>query len=354
MPEASPTRGYSGGPGSPGNLGVTPEKRARSARIFFLLRGLLTVVTVAAVAVYAWRGREYLRGGWTWDWKWAVAGVLLAPALILGRAGKWLLLARPLDASVTYPQALKSFVGALPLAVVSPGRVGEFARCLYLPQKVFHGMAGAGRVFLDNWADMTGAVVWVCLGWMSYMSWIGIGEAWSLRLIPAALLAVLLPVRLWMRAARRVVAALPRLWGLREALGRAVPRPEQLAAGNFAAALLVCVGVWGLEWAQAGCLLRFLGNQPPGFITLGGLLALVAMANALQVTLAGLGVREGLAAYLLSRAGIDFRAALVAAFCQTLCNQMLPAMAGLLIKPAVWPARGPAAEGGVVDGSPGA
>jgi uncharacterized membrane protein YbhN (UPF0104 family) len=299
---------------------MTPQRRS------FLFRAALTVLTVGAVGYYAWHGRQYFQGGWAWDWKWAFIAVALAPTLILGRALKWWILARPLDASVTYPQSLRSYLGCLPLGVVSPGRLGEYARCFYLPQTAFHGMAGAGRVFLDNWTDMVGVLVWAALGYVSLTG--------SDGFLPAFLsVSLLLPLRFWMRVGRRMVGAFPRLWGARDALLRGIPRPDQLPPWSYGAALGSSVTVWGLEWLQAAALLRFLGNAPPNFIALGGLLALVALANSVQVTLAGLGVREGLAAYLLSNAGIDFRAALVAAFCQTLLNQLLPALAGLGVKP---------------------
>lgn len=309
---------------------MTPARRS------FLFRAALTVITVGAVAYYAWRGREYFQGHWEWHWQWALAAAALAPLLVLGRSLKWLALARPLDVTVTYPQALRSFLGGLPLGVASPGRLGEYARCFYLPQAIFHGMAGAGRVFLDNWTDVVGVMAWAALG---YVSLAGPDAA-----LPASVgVALLLPLRFWMTVARRVVSVFPRLWGLRDALLRGIPRPEHLPLWSFSAALGTSVAVWGLEWLQAAALLRFLGNAPPNFVALGGLLALVALANSVQVTLAGLGVREGLAAYLLSKAGIDFRAALVAAFCQTLLNQLLPALAGLSIKPFGWPAKAPAA-----------
>jgi uncharacterized membrane protein YbhN (UPF0104 family) len=264
----------------------------------------------------------------------------VTPVLVMGRAWKWQVVTKPVDGTVTYRQALRSYVGCLPLAIVSPGRLGEYARSLYLPQKLLHGMVGAGRVFLDNWTDSAGLGLWASLGWLCHTSWENPMDFLSIGMAPVVgMLCLVLPVRFWMGAARSFVAALPRLWGLRDALGRAVPPAAQLPVANFAAAVAISVGVWGLEWLQASFLLRFLGSEPLGFALLGGILALVAMANTVQVTFAGLGVREGVAAYLLSNAGIDFRAALVAAFCQTLLNQMLPAMAGLAVKPPDWPER---------------
>jgi hypothetical protein len=62
-------------------------------------------------------------------------------------------------------------------------------------------------------------------------------------------------------------------------------------------------------------------------------MALVTLANSIQVTLAGLGVREGLAAYLLATAGIGLAASLVAAFGLFFLNLLLPSLAGLAVRP---------------------
>ena len=63
-------------------------------------------------------------------------------------------------------------------------------------------------------------------------------------------------------------------------------------------------------------------------------MALVALANSIQVTLAGLGVREGMALLLLGGLGIAPEAAVMAAFLQSALILFLPALGGLAVKPA--------------------
>lgn len=303
---------------------MTPERRN------FLFRALLTLLTLGAVFWYAWKGRDYFSGGFSWDWRWGLAAVGLAPLVLLARVWKWLVLARTLDRTVGFGHALRSYVGCLPLGIVTPGRLGEYSRGYYLPQPAFHGMAGAGRVFLDNWTDMVGAVAWAAMGWIALQGWE--------RALPAlCVVGAFLPLGFWLRVFRRAVDSLPRLRGLRDALGRGVPDPAGLPPGRVSAALGLSIGAWACEWLQAAALIAMLGQPAPNVFLLGGLLALVAFANSIQVTLAGLGIREGLAAWLLAQAGVDFRVALVAAFCQSLLNHLLPALAGLPVKPAAWP-----------------
>jgi ABC-type xylose transport system permease subunit len=62
-------------------------------------------------------------------------------------------------------------------------------------------------------------------------------------------------------------------------------------------------------------------------------MAIVTLANSFQVTLAGLGMREGLAMVLLAGEGVGPEAAVAASFLQTCLGQFAPALAGLAARP---------------------
>ena len=295
----------------------------------FWLRLLLTAATLGAVACYAFGSRDILAGAWAWNWPWLAAAAALAPAVLAGRAWKWRILVRSLDASVSFGQAWKSYLGGLPLGLVTPGRMGEFTRGLFLPQVSLRGAAGAGRVFLDNWTDFLAVLAWALPGWFFLRGLPGLAPGFGLLL-------VFLPIRFWMRVMRGVAVRLPVLWGLRTGLRKAIPATDALAGGHLFRAGVLGVVLFGAEWLQLDFLLRFLGTSPPGYLALGGLMALVTLANSVQVTLAGLGVREGLAVYLLGHAGVDSRAALLASFSLFFLNLVAPSLAGLLIKPQGW------------------
>jgi len=292
----------------------------------FALRLILTVVTLGAVFHYAWKGRALFEGEWSWNYPWLMAAISLTPLLLAGRAWKWLLLVRPLDGSITFRQAFRSYVGCLPLGLVTPGRLGEFSRGMYLPQRAVQGLAGAGRVFLDNWTDMLGALFWCIPGCAALWGWQGF-------VLGCAAFLVLAPVRPWMRLLSGSASLLPGLWGLKRVVLSAIPDRRHLRPGGMAAALAAGAALWGVEWLQMDFLLRFLGADPGAFWKVAGLMALVTLANSVQVTLAGLGVREGLAAYLLATAGIGLAPSLVAAFGLFFLNLLLPSLAGLAVRP---------------------
>jgi glycosyltransferase 2 family protein len=278
------------------------------------------------LAYYVFHGRTLLETKWAWNWPWLVVSVGLAIFMFAGRAWKWLALIRSLDNSVSFGQATKSYLGGMPLGLITPGRLGELSRCLYLPQSSVHNLAGAGRVVLDNWTDFLAVLVWSTLGLAILWSWPGaaLGIAMSL---------VFNQLGWWVNILKRLVSLLPAFKGIKAKLEKEIPALASLPSRDYAQVVTAGIFLFGLEWLQLDFLLRFLGYVPANFLILGGLMALATLANSIQITVAGVGVREALAVLLLAKAGIDLRISLVATFLQFALNLMIPALLGLTVKP---------------------
>jgi hypothetical protein len=90
-----------------------------------------------------------------------------------------------------------------------------------------------------------------------------------------------------------------------------------------------------LEWLQLILLLQGLVPVEAEAWRVAGVMALVALAGTVQVTLAGLGVREGVSMMLLATIGIAAEPAVVAAFLQSVLILFVPALAGLAFRPSV-------------------
>lgn len=299
------------------------EAPARKARLLFALRLALTALALFLIGRIAWNGRAAFAGAGSWDPLRIAAAVACAPVILSIRVLKWRGLLRAVDARMGFRHAFRSYVGCLPWGLVTPGRVGEFSRGLYLPPGA--ARAGApGQVLLDNWTDMQGALFWCALGGAA------LAGARGAALGMAAFL-VLVPVRAWMRLAGGGVGRMPPWRGLRDLLAKAVPDPAGAGMGPMAAAIAWAGAAWGLEWAQMDLLLRGMGAEPGPFWKVAGLMSLAALANSIQVTLGGLGVKEGAAALLLAKAGVPAAAAVPAGIVQTALNLLLPALAGLLV-----------------------
>jgi Lysylphosphatidylglycerol synthase TM region len=214
----------------------------------------------------------------------------------------------------------------MPLGLVTPGRLGELSRCLFLPQTSLHNLSGAGRVVLDNWTDFLAVLVWSTLGLSILWGWKG-------AVLGLALSLVFNQLGLWVKILSGIVSVLPAFKGIKAKLEKEIPSLANLSGRDYAMVVTAGIFLFGLEWLQLDFLLRFLGYSPANFLILGGLMALATLANSIQITIAGVGVREALAVLLLAKAGVDYRISLVAAFLQFALNLMIPAMLGLLVKP---------------------
>jgi uncharacterized membrane protein YbhN (UPF0104 family) len=290
------------------------------------LRFGLTALTFIAIAWYVHsRPRiEFSRLNLRWEYlAWAAA--CLPPMLYL-RARKWRILLRGASADVTLPQAFRSYLGAMALGLVTPGRVGEFSRGLYLPQPALQGWRSAGLVIIDNWLDFLAVLAWSCLG---LFAWLG-PKGLALGCVAALILA---PIPFWLRAAGRVASLLPSRWGFRSSAKAALEAGMDVTLKDYAGAYGCALLAYGFEWLQIAFLLEFLAPSIPEPWHLAGMMALVSLANTFQVTMAGMGVREGMAMLLLAREGVGAEVALIGAFLQSALTLILPALAGLAVKP---------------------
>ncbi len=292
-----------------------------------LIRLALTAATLGMVLYYVFHGRALLNSDLKLQlqWPWLGASLALSLVLFFGRAWKWQRLIQTLDRTVSFRDSVKSYLGGMPLALVTPGRLGELSRCLFLPQKALHTLTGAGRVVLDNWTDFLAVLAWSAVGMDLLWGWQGLVLGLSLAVLFSQL-------GLWSQLLEKVMRLLPPLKGLTARLQKEIPKLADLGMADYLTVIGMGILLYGLEWLQLGFLLRFLGNHPAQVFILGGLMALATLANSFQVTVAGIGVREGLAVLLLMKAGIDNRLALIAAFLQFVLNLMIPALLGLAVK----------------------
>lgn len=303
-------------------------KALLSPRVLNLFRIALTLITLAMVAWYL-RSRPSLDfSGFRPDWGPLSLGLLLAPVLLWMRAVKWRWLLRGLAPAVTLGESLRSYLGSMALAMATPGRVGELSRGLYLPHKAVQGWKGAGLVLVDSWTDFLAVAAWACLGF--HLVWGTAGLLCGLLLF-----AAVSPIPLWLRLVPPVLSRLPSRWGFRAWASRALPAPGDVPPGDLMAAGLLGIAAYGLEWAQMACLLEGISSVEPSAWRLAGVMALVALANTVQVTMAGFGVREGMAILLLAHEGVGPEAAAAAAFLQSILLLLIPALLGLAVKPVL-------------------
>ncbi len=298
-------------------------------RVLTALRVAVSLVFAGVVVLAACKTRGYWQVGWG-GWPWLLPAILPVSVLLAGKALKWHLLLRRLSPGVSYGQALTSYLAGIPLSVMTPGRLGEVSRVMYLEGGKLRNWSGVGVVLLDKLSDLVALAWWLAAG--LYLA----GLPWPAGLLALVALA-LSPLWLWLALAPRLLGGLPLPAAWRDKLLSSLP-----PAGTYPPGCLLAVTFWGVvcfgvEWVQYWALFNFLApGVGVGLDTTIAAMSLVTLAGVAQVSFAGIGVREGLTALLLWHS-LPPGAAALGAFGVFVLNVALPGAVGLLFKPATAP-----------------
>lgn len=306
-----------------------------SPQVIGIVRLALTAGCVWALAQWWWSRPDL--GGFAFNWPGLAWALAITPVILILRAAKWRACLHGLPVLPSLGESLRSYVGALPLAVITPGRAGELARPLYFKAPALRGLRHletSGRLLLDNWTDTLAVLLCALPG--CFWLWGPWGLVGGLTLF-----AVLACMGLWLDLTRHLLKALTRVNAL-AVMGalalRLLPPSEAAGSRLLLQGLFWGVLAYGFESLQFLCLLSGLtsvGLAPEVWLPLFGGLALVHLANSFQVTVAGIGPREAMTVWLLAKLGLGQGALMAAAFLQMALVFLLPAGVGLGIKPTV-------------------
>lgn len=262
------------------------------------------------VPVYAlWSALQYLDGSWL------LAALASALATLAIRTLKWQRLLRSAGFSASGRNVMKSLFGGFALGVVTPGRLGEFGRCLFIPEAERGAVISLNVLdrFLDSWSVATYMVVSLFLT-----------TRWPGATLALAVWMVTIPL----------VLGLPRLisrlgespwWGkiLGSQLRNADPGLGKAAMGTFAAWALLSTT---LDVITFYFLLR--AFHPIDIMTAPATYPWIVMASGIPLSLGGLGLREGASVVLLSHYGVTAALATDVALLLFAFLSLLPALIG--------------------------
>lgn len=214
-------------------------------------------------------------------------------------------------------RSLRSLFGGFALGLITPGRLGELGRCVFVREneRAQVALLTIYDRLLDFWALLTS------------MS----ASLFLLAPHPAAIFGV----AVWL-ALLPVVMAFP---ALISHLGKLVQKSRHLQGHFLDAAVgmpwvstprfaLMALGAMWAELASFFFLLR--AFSPTGFSTALATYPYIVLAGDLPVSFSGVGVREGVAALLLSPYAVPSGAAIDASLVWFLFAMLLPAILGAL------------------------
>lgn len=251
---------------------------------------------------------------------------LTFPFLYL-KALRWSYLLRAANVHVSFGDAAISLIGGMGLALVTPARLGELVRAVYLRDAPRWKVGGL--VLIDKGFD-----VLVLAALSIFGGWSLLGPAAGIALLLVTVLgtaAVYLPSPLSLLL-HRVSTGLP----LRSRLESSFSSLQSLSPRTTTTCLVLTLAAFGIVLLQFGIVLLSWRSWSMAIVFLT--FPLVVLSNVVPITIGGLGVREGLAAILLAHYGVSPAHAAVAAFLMFVMNTALPGVAGALLLPAARPA----------------
>ncbi len=257
---------------------------------------------------------------------WALAALALVPVNIGLEAYRWGRLVRRLAPHVRHRDALRAVVGAYPLGLLTPGRVGDYVgRAVYL--RAIPAGASAALTFGERMATLAACLVFGLVATVPFLAaqadpsplWpavIGVGSIGA----GALLLAILFP-----SVGRAALSAVLPFERVRQSL-RAFDRIPPDEAWTLLALSAVRYLVFSTQFVLL--VQAFAPGTPWGTAAAGVALVFFAKSAVPQVTLGDLGVREGAAVFFFGAYGVAPAAALDASLSLFALNLVLPALIG--------------------------
>ncbi len=245
------------------------------------------------------------------------AAVVLAVFLILPqvalRACRWRGLMARLAIRCSWPQSLRFYFAGIFIGLVTPGRLGELAKGVFLKQ---YGMASIGRslpsVLADRILDLLALVGLALLALPHFDLMPHAGRVSALVL---GLMALIIALGLkWLKATNQLGVIGARI---RNRLNNTWSGSlDEFVAGSRA---LITPGlVASLGWTLAGYAVFFIQTHiigyalglPADFMTIAMVVSISILVGFIPITFAGLGTRDAVLIFLFGQAGVSATAAL--------------------------------------------
>jgi glycosyltransferase 2 family protein len=232
-----------------------------------------------------------------------LAGSALLVGVYLCKSLRWMLICRTLGARLRFFDALCYYIVAVFFSVITPGRVGDFAKVIFLKRAgLLSGRASLLATLADRVWDLLvlGCAAVISLLWLGGMRGWGVwGGCGAVALLP---ILFYLP-ELWSPLTGRVVRITP---GIEARLGplhdRMVEAIRLLRGRVGLAAMILSMAGFAMLVAVVG-LFVLASPSRVGASTTTAAVALSNVLSFLPITVAGMGTRELVFSELWTRAG---------------------------------------------------
>lgn len=280
---------------------VVSEPASQRPRILSLLVHSIGLVLFAVLVVRFWPG---IRKTWT-EIHWDLFGLscALVPVMMSFKVQRFRLLSRTMVGALSYRFTYLVYFAAYFIGVITPGRIGEFAKVHYLMSKKGVSAAQALRpTLVDRLLDMlclvaVGAVGWAALGLYRIG---GVASAKIAGFVALGVAALTGPI--WGRA---VIRALGRraTFGVRAA--RTMVWLEETLAAFYtrigAQCSLLTIAAYTIGFFQAWLIARSVGIHEIPYHSMCVIMAAISLAMLVPISVSGFGTREASAIFLMGK-----------------------------------------------------
>lgn len=247
---------------------------------------------------------------------------LIAPVFLFLKVSKWGRLVKEEIPDVSFISSIKSFLAGWGIALLTPARVGELARILYFTSG--SKVRLAFFVLLDKIFDLTTLIFLSLFGIGLFL---GLKEFFLFLLLGLIILFLLFKQSMLILFIKRFSFILPFKNKIKDFSDNWKP----LQAKTILICLSYTLVAFILTLFQSYLLVN--SFEPLTLKIVFLVFPLVVLSNALPVTIGGIGVREGIAALLLSMFGVSKTAAVNSAFLLFFINTLVPGLIGALFAP---------------------
>lgn len=248
----------------------------------------------------------------------SLAASLLFTAL---KISKWHCLLAGHKRGIGASASIRSYLAGMSLGILTPARVGELGRFIELPD--VSRRSAVGLVMADKLLELIALMLFALYGAHRFLGRTAF-LAYALAVLLLTYGVVLFPpafLRSVLRSTRRALRG--RFDGTLDPLERLFYAGQYPLRRVFSLSLLSYAALL----TQAYFLLRGFGSA--GFRAVAAVIPLTALSNIVPLTIAGLGVREGLSAVLLDTFSVSPSVAVDLSLLIFAMNTLIPALCGL-------------------------
>lgn len=302
------------------NQGKTNERKMHAKT---LIKASFTVLLIGVI-LYNVPTERLVTSFKNIDIRLFLGAFILFPIVILVGSEKWRQIIRHEAKELRYREALISFLGGMSLGLLTPGRVGEFGRIIFIRKTNLSTLVGISLI--DKVVDLE---VTLFLGICGIFFILGFAPFITI-LISVILGAIFIFYpQVFSAPLKKAIPVLP----FRDKIQNIIDGTYNIPI----ATLILCIFYRFIASIIDLCQFYLLLNAfaTIGIVEVFLVYPIVILTNILPLTIGGIGVREGVSVLLLSHFGIPPEAAVNASFLLFCLNTLIPGLMGALFLPQV-------------------